>query len=273
MNDKACISFLQWALPHLNLRWPGFRRVRGQVCKRLARRLVELRLSDVEGYRLYLQDTPSEWHVLDAMCRITISRFFRDRRVYGQLPARVFPALIDMAQQQGEKTLSCWCIGTASGEEPYGISLLWDLVDLEKKGVDLSILATEVAGAMLSRARKGCYPASSIRELPDAAKIRAFSLNDGQFCLKPRFKRRVQFRQQDIRNEQPDGAFHLILCRNLVFTYFCRELQEEIGRKILQRLQPGGALVTGIHEILPVSLEGLEPWPSVRSVYRKNPQI
>jgi len=33
MNDNDCVEFLQWALPRLHLRWPGFRKVRAQVCK------------------------------------------------------------------------------------------------------------------------------------------------------------------------------------------------------------------------------------------------
>lgn len=39
MDD--CVAFLQWALPQLGLRWAGYRRVRGTVCRRLRRRLRE----------------------------------------------------------------------------------------------------------------------------------------------------------------------------------------------------------------------------------------
>jgi len=42
VNDTDCTAFLQWALPQLDLRWPGFRKVRRQVCKRLKRRMNEL---------------------------------------------------------------------------------------------------------------------------------------------------------------------------------------------------------------------------------------
>jgi chemotaxis protein methyltransferase CheR len=35
VKDTECVGFLQWALPRLGLRWRGFRRVRGQVCKRI----------------------------------------------------------------------------------------------------------------------------------------------------------------------------------------------------------------------------------------------
>jgi len=269
MKDDACICFLQWALPHLHLRWPGFRKARGQVCKRLGRRLEELQLPDLKSYREYLQDNPLEWPILDSLCRITISRFYRDQEIYFSLSSRVFPELIAVARQQDDKILSCWCIGAASGEEPYSLSLLWDLAGLQKHGTKLRILATEVDQDMINRARQGCYPASSIRELPEEITGRAFTQKGTQFCLKERFKKRVQFLHQDIRNEQPDETFHLILCRNLVFTYFSRKLQEEVAQQIVERLKPGGCLVIGSHEKLPESLPNMAPWLHGQKISRK----
>jgi len=273
MKDEACICFLQWALPLLHMRWQGFRKVRGQVCKRLGRRLDELQLPDLKNYRMYLENNPLEWHILDAMCRITISRFYRDQGIYNSLCSDVFPELIENARNRGEKTLSCWCIGAASGEEPYSMSLLWDLSGLHKHGIDLKLLATEIDQLLISRARKGCYPASSINELPSEIRGRAFIEKNGQFCLKEHYRMRVQFLQQDIRDGQPDADFHLILCRNLVFTYFSPELQEEIGRKILKRLKPGGGLVLGSHEKLPGALQDLALWLPGKTIYRRQGQI
>ena len=269
MKDDDCICFLQWALPHLHMRWPGFRKVRGQVCKRLSRRLDELQLPDLKNYRMYLDSNPLEWHILDAMCRITISRFYRDKGIYNDLRLQVFPELIEKVLRHDNKTLSCWCIGTASGEEPYSLSLLWDLTGLQKRGIDLAILATEVDELMIERARRGCYPASSINEVPPGIKDIAFTEKEGQFCLQERYRKRVQFMQQDIRRGQPEAVFHLILCRNLVFTYFSPELQEELARRILTCLKPGGGLVIGSHEKLPVSVQGLRRWLPGRTIYRR----
>jgi hypothetical protein len=42
MRDAEGVEFLQWCLPRLGLRWPGFRKVRRQVYKRVARRLEEV---------------------------------------------------------------------------------------------------------------------------------------------------------------------------------------------------------------------------------------
>jgi chemotaxis protein methyltransferase CheR len=79
-TDAECVDFLQWALPRLGLRWQGFRKVRRQVCRRVARRIAELGLADADAYRLYLERNPQEWDALAELCRVTISRFWRDRR-------------------------------------------------------------------------------------------------------------------------------------------------------------------------------------------------
>ena len=269
MKDEACICFLQWALPHLHMRWPGFKKVRGQVCKRLSRRLDELKLADLKGYRMYLQDNPLEWHILDSLCRITISKFYRDKGIYDSLRSQVLPELIERSVRQGDKDLSCWCIGSASGEEPYTLSLLWDLSRINDQGLDLKILATEIDQRMINRAQKGCYPVSSMRELPSEMRSRAFTREGDLFCIKEQYRKRVKFLQQDIRNAQPDSTFGLILCRNLVLTYFSIELQEEIVQLILLRLKPGGGLIIGSHEELPGSLPGLDPWLPEQKIYRK----
>jgi len=41
MADDACVTFLKWCLPRLELRWPGYRKVRRLLGKRLSRRLVD----------------------------------------------------------------------------------------------------------------------------------------------------------------------------------------------------------------------------------------
>lgn len=269
MKDESCIRFLQWALPRLNMRWPGFRKVRGQVCKRLYRRLRELRLPDLENYRMYLEDNPMEWHILDSLCRITISRFYRDRGVFDLLQSQVLPELVKNARRQERRDLSCWCIGGASGEEPYTVSLLWSLSGAEVRGFNCYILATEVDLHMIDRAREGCYPASSICELPAEIKEAAFIRKNGLFCLKEKYKKRVKFLQQDIRKELPEKTFDLIFCRNLVFTYYSRRLQQELSEKIVSRLNPGGILVLGAHEELPGPLPDLSPRSGGRKIYQK----
>src|SRR5439155_11021510 len=82
MRDADCTAFLQWALPRLDMHWPGFRKVRHQVCKRVRHRIAALGLSGFAAYREHLERDAQEWQVLDQFCHITISRFFRDRGAF-----------------------------------------------------------------------------------------------------------------------------------------------------------------------------------------------
>ena len=85
MKDDECVSFLQWALPQLHMRWAGFRKIRTRVCKRIQRHITSLQLTSVAEYRAYLESHSEEWHKLDELCQVTISRFYRDKMVFSYL--------------------------------------------------------------------------------------------------------------------------------------------------------------------------------------------
>lgn len=268
MTDPELVAFLQWALPRLGLRWEGFRRVRSQVRKRLQRRLDTLGLQHLGQYRGHLETHPAEWAVLDAACRITISRFWRDRQVFQTLGLRVLPVLVRTA---APGPLRAWSAGCASGEEPYGLSILWEL---ELRGVlgdmDLEITATDADPTMLRRASRGGYPPGNLKELPPEWRAAAFSPPTepgGERFLEARFRRPVRLLLQDLRRDSPPGPFHLVLCRNLAFTYFDAPLQRRVQDRIHGLLVPGGALVVGAHEVPPPH-PSLSPWPGAPHVYR-----
>ena len=117
MRDADCVRFLQWALPRLRLRWAGFRKVRKQVCKRIARRLGQLELPDLAAYVSLLSRRPEEWEHLDGLCRVTISRFYRDRAVFDCLGNEVLPELAAQARARGQRALRAWSAGCASGQK------------------------------------------------------------------------------------------------------------------------------------------------------------
>jgi chemotaxis protein methyltransferase CheR len=250
VGDADCVEFLQWALPRLDLRWPGFRKVRRQVCRRISRRLAELGLADVAAYRAYVESDADEWSRLDGLCRVTISRFWRDPAVFESLRDDVLPAL--------GGSVTAWSAGCASGEEPYSLVLA-----ASDAAVTVRVLATDVDAALLDRARTACYPESSLRDVPETLRARAF--DDG--CLRRIYRAPVELRRHDLRAGAPDGSFDLVLCRNVAFTYFAEELQADVGRRLVRSLRPGGALVVGAHEAPDLDL--LEPWPAAPCVWRR----
>jgi chemotaxis protein methyltransferase CheR len=251
MTDAECVDFLQWALPRLGLRWQGFRKVRRQVCRRVSRRIAGLGLGEADTYRLYLEHNAQEWDALARLCRVAISRFWRDRSVFEALRDVVLPELCP--------AVSAWSAGCASDEEPYSLVLA-----AAEACVEIHVLATDVDPVLLERARRACYPKSSLRDLP--VNLRAHAFEDG--CLRPEYREPVDFLRHDVRDGAPGGPFDLTLCRNLVFTYYADELQREIGRRLARSLRADGALVVGAHEALPDALDRLPPWPGARGVYR-----
>ncbi len=278
MKDADFVAFLQWALPRLRMRWSGFRKVRKQVNKRLTRRLKDLGLSEVGEYRLYLETHPKEWRVLDGLCRITISRFLRDRRVMLRLQEEVLPELAEAAGEKGQEVLNCWSAGCGSGEEPFSLSLLWRMAPVENPSPSLAtrfpnlsfrITATDAEPKVLDRARQGLFPGGALREVPASWVQAAFDEGASGFTLKASFRVGVSFLLQDVREAANPGQYALILCRNLVFTYFDDELQEKILARLVRSLEPGGYLVLGGHERLPLGSSTLEQKHPGFPLYRK----
>ncbi len=269
MRDDECIQFLQWVLPQLRMRWPGFRKVRGQVCKRITRRMTQLSIDEISDYRDYLGEHPVEWGVLDNLCQVTISRFYRDRLMYRFLAREVLPKLARQVLRQGEDYLRIWSVGCGSGEEPFTISLIWRL-QMQSQFPDLSLrlIATDTNPMMRQRVADACYAYSSVKNLPADWRDTAFTQDAKRYCLKPEFRRGIQFMQQDVREINPIETFDLVLCRNLVFTYFEEDLQRSALDRMRAVLKPDGALVIGIHERLPEGVGGFSEWSAKLRIYR-----
>ena len=270
MKDPDCVAFLQWALPRLGMRWAGFRRVRRQVCKRIARRLRKLNLPDVDAYRRHLEARPEEWEVLDGLCRVTVSRFYRDRGVFDCLRDTVLPSLAAAASARDEGVLRAWLAGCASGEEAYSLKAVWELcVRPRFPELPLRLLATDADADLLARARRGRFGESSLKDFPEAWRDAVFERCDGGSSVRPAFREGIELEVGDLRRELPEGPFQVILCRNVAFTYFDEPLQRRTAARLAERCVAGGALVIGIHEAIPDGDADFRPWNAAPGIYRR----
>ncbi len=271
MKDVECVDFLQRCLPRLRLQWSGFRKVHKQVCKRLGRRIKELNLSGLSGYEGYLATHSGEWRIFDSICEISISRFYRDREVFDELRFRILPALAEKVRADGGKELLCWSAGCCSGEEPYTVQIIWRASVMPAVHFDLPlrIIATDTNQNLLERAQKGRYLKSSFRDLPEELVREAFERSGEHYVIRRPFTENIIFMRQDIREQLPGERFHVILCRNLVFTYFEKDLQQEIFERMSEKLVSGGFLVIGTHEALPSIEQDFVPYKKVRGIYQK----
>jgi chemotaxis protein methyltransferase CheR len=108
-----------------------------------------------------------------------------------------------------------------------------------------------------------------MKELPKSWRDRVFAREDDAYCLKPEYRRNIEFLEQDIRRELPVGPFDLILCRNLVFTYF-DDAQLKVLSRLVGAMHDDAGLVIGVHEKLPEGAEGLSMWFDTQRIYRKS---
>lgn len=223
----ALSELLAEARVRIGLRPEGFTNFRGLLAKRIKKRARALGIEDVDGidgYRAWLGTHDEEWRELDAICRVTISRLYRDAPVMDRLAREVLP-----------RARRVWSAGCASGEEPYTIALL---------APHAKIVATEIDAALLERAKRAEFGESSLRELPPDLRVRLGAERDA-------LRARITFLVQDLRKEAPPGPFDLVLCRNVAFTYFDVPLQREVLARIRSVLTPEGELVIGKGERLP----------------------
>jgi chemotaxis protein methyltransferase CheR len=188
------------------------------------------------------------------------------------LESDVLPQLAQcVAAGQGQE-LRCWSAGCAGGEEPYTLAIIWkQSLASRYPTLQFRVVATDIDPQAIQRAQRACYHASSVKQLPVKWRNPAFETIDDEFCLKEEYRASVMFRVQDIRERAPEGAFHLILCRNLAFTYFDENLQREALQRLTRSLTSGGALIIGQLERLPEGSWELDPWSKRLGAYRKTP--
>lgn len=269
MGKNSCTDFLQWALPKIGYCWRGFKKVKNQVCKRVKSRLKELSLGSLDDYKVYLKENENEWKVFDSFCYITISRFFRNKKVFEVLGEEIFPKLIERQKKKNENVIKCWSVGCASGEEPYSINIAWKEIAKNRNDFELKITATELDRTVLERAEKGEYQSSSLKNVPDELLDKAFSKSNEHYIIKEKYKSNISFIQQNIKEELPEDKFQFIFCRNLVLTYFDEEYQNELLDKSLTKLEPGGFFVIGSNESIPEGRTDLINYKESKDIFVK----
>jgi chemotaxis protein methyltransferase CheR len=222
MSTNPETGFLQWALPQVGYRWPGFRKPKSQVIKRIRNRMQELHLSGgYSQYKTYLQANPGEWDHLEKLCDVTISKFFRDRALWDYLRRDLLKNLL---LSNDDRNVTIWSAGCCNGEEPYSIALTVQMIAEENPyNSPVSILATDRNRQVLERAKKRKYPAGALNELTQDEINSYFNKTREEtevYTLQDRIAINVEFECRDIRTSLPDQTFDILFCRNIAFTYF-----------------------------------------------------
>ncbi len=259
--------FIKEAASLLDLQWRRFKR--GGIKRKVERRITELGLSHYEDYLSKIKKDPEEKGHLSQILTVTITRFFRDKEVFDLLENSIIPAIIN--NKKGEDEFRIWSIGCANGEEPYSFSMLWkETFGRIYPHIHLSILATDINEGLLNRAKEGKYKKSSLKEVPGNILQKFFKIENEFNVLNRSIRESVDFKRHDIVHEKPLLGMSIAFCRNLAFTYFSKECQRDVMKKISTSLNEKGYFIIGKDESLPLIYPTLfvPIYPSMK-IYQK----
>lgn len=176
--------------------------------------------------------------------------FMRETEHFHYLKEKVLPFL---AATVKNKDLRIWSAGCSSGEEPYTLAMILnEFFGPLKSQWDTRILATDISGQVLEKAKRGVYSAEEIATLPAAWKMKYFHSYDREHVvLDPKLRNEVIFRRFNLMDaEYPfKRNFHVIFCRN-VMIYFDQATKQALADKFYERLERGGYLFIGHSESL-----------------------
>jgi chemotaxis protein methyltransferase CheR len=181
--------------------------------------------------------------------------FFRDGKPFEEIRQRILPLLC----AQSPRRLRFWSAAASTGQEAYSLAMTLLEEDARRSGWSYEILATDVSSHSIEKARQGTYSEFEVqRGMPPALVSRYFARRpSGNWQVSDALKQMVSFKTHNLLDDFiTPGAFDLILCRN-VLIYFDAETKRNVLRRLVRHLAPGGVLMLGATESLPVGDLGL----------------
>jgi chemotaxis protein methyltransferase CheR len=269
MDDDS----LREILDFFELSWQGYRRVRKGVKKRLARHMLECGCRTAAHLLRLLQEDLEVRQKTIELLTVSISRFFRDLRLWEVLDHSILPILIREVEPDGSGPVRVWSAGCSCGEEVYSLKILWEgLETLFPALPPLELWASDSNPEVLEMARAGVYPPSSLENVTPARVSNCFVPVPGGFAVKEPFKSGVLWLQHDFITQAPPRAeFDLIFVRNNLLTYYEPALHIPAFLRMLDALRTGGFVIIGMNELIPVTEVRLKRWRECRCILRKMP--
>lgn len=219
----------------------------------LSARMREVGAPDYATYYRQVTSGPRgavEWSTL--MDRLTVqeTRFFRHPASFELLKAHLDQCL---EQRAGDRPLTLWSVGCASGEETYSLAMTAAEAQAHSSAkVGFGVTGTDISLSALAKCRAAVYSARRLEQVEPALRERYFlSLPDDRFQVVPDLAARVCFARLNVLElaNSPISGMDVIFCQNLLI-YFRRWRRRDILNRLAECLAPGGLLVIGVGEVV-----------------------
>ncbi len=214
--------------------------------RRVQRRMLVLRLDDVEAYIEVLRQDPKEIEALFRDLLINVTNFFRDTDAFDTLGRLVIPKLLE--GRGANDVIRIWVPGCSTGEEAYSIAILMrEHMQTMNALPQVQIFATDIDEHALTVARSGRYPAALLDGVSPERKKRFFIADAGGYVVSKDIRDCCIFSSHSVIKDPPFSRIDLVSCRNLLI-YFASEVQRHVIPIFHYSLRPRGFLFLGISE-------------------------
>lgn len=220
--------------------------------RRIAVRQRATGAQDYLEYLRVLRNDEREYANLLNELTINVTQFFRDKDVYRRIRDEVTPSMVEAKGGVGSRTLRIWSAGCATGEEPYSIAMVLDVVlGSQAERWNVRIHGSDIDDASLRVAKAGVYPEPDMLEGVDRDRYfeRVGEGDDRRYRISEAIRKKVKFEKMDLLKEQGRRYFDMILCRN-VLIYFSRGVQTKIISALANSITREGYLILGKSETL-----------------------
>ncbi len=200
--------------------------------------------------------------------------FFRDKIPFEHFRDTMLPALT--AARDRDRRLRIWCAAASTGQEPYSLAMAIRELAMSARGGALNgfridILATDLSGDVLERARAGTYSQFEVqRGLPIQMLLKYFTQVGDAWQVSSDLRAMVQFRTLNLLNDfAPLGKFDIVFCRN-VLIYFDQPTKTQVLNRMAPQIADDGYLVLGAAETVVGLTHAFKPVPDKRGLYAPN---
>ena len=219
---------------------------------RLRRRMRATRIGDVNAYCRYLfEENGMEAEVIHLIDAVTTNKteFFREPAHFDFLVAKGLPALA----AKGKREIKIWSSACSTGAEPYTIAMVMDEFCASQRGLDYSVLCTDICTEVLDQAIAGRFSEQMIEPVSTARRqryvMRAKDPSRNEVRIKPHLRGKLSFARLNLMDDAypVETGLDIIFCRNILI-YFDKPTQAKVLSRLCSHLAPGGYLFLGHSE-------------------------
>src|SRR5262245_5204421 len=181
------------------------------VQRRLQRRMLLQRLTNLEDYLHLMARDSGEVRELQKDLLIQVTSFFREPGSFDLLVEHVLP---ELARRRVDGPIRIWVPGCATGGEAYSFAIATlEALGQEAASTPVQVFATDVSEEAIEQARAGLYPENISADLTPERLRRFFSRTDGSYRITQTIREMCVFARQDVTRDPPFSRLDLIVCR------------------------------------------------------------